>query len=121
MSGDEFYEFSGDAEFGKPPYWVRRVGLQVYSQIDGKDPKVFDCDTLEHARARFAQETRDPEVGAPMPGDVIQVVYGDAEGEEFTVESTVARGGEYGVTGNRSGRPLRLRFGQYRIVSRPAA
>ncbi len=77
-------------------------------------------------QAEFAEATCDPDgPGAPQPGDTIRVVYGEAEGERFTVASAEPRrreGGwtEFTVTGHPSGRPLTLTLGQVAIESRPA-
>jgi hypothetical protein len=121
-TADEFYEFKGDPDFGKSPYRVARHGTTVTEQVDVRDPRVRRYDSVEVARAEFADATCDPNgPAAPMPGDEIRIVWGPEEGETFAVESVVTRGVEFGVTGNRSRRPLVLVFGQYRIVSRPVA
>ncbi len=125
-TADEWYEYPGSAAERMPPYWVARHGTTVTSQIDGRDVETLDCPTLEHARAEFAEATCDPDgPGAPQPRDTIRVVYGDAEGERFTVASAEPRrreGGwtEFAVIGHRSGRPLTLTLGQFVIESRPA-
>lgn len=123
---DEFYSFPGDREFRKHPYWVARHGRTVTSQVEDGEARRFECATVDDARALFAEETCEPNgPGAPMPFDVIRIVYGPSVDERFTVESvvTVTHDGypAFGVTGNRSGRPLRLVLGQYEILSRPAA
>lgn len=124
-NADEFYAFPGDANDGKPPYWVARHGTTVTEQVDVRDPRVVRYGTVEVARARFAEVTCEPNgPGAPLPGDRIVIVYGPGRGNEFTVTASSKSwcpGGwiEFEVHG--WSQPLALVLGQYRIVSRPAA
>lgn len=123
MTADEFYEFKGDPEFGKPPYWVARHGLTVTEQVDAREPRVCRYGSVAAARAKFAEATCEPNgPGAPLPGDRIVILYGPGQDNEFTVAESTARanpGGwtEFEVHGWRE--PLTLTLGQYRIVSRP--
>ncbi len=122
----EWYEFSGCVDEGKPAYWVARHGRTVTSRIEGGVVEAVELDSVEHARAEFADATCDPDgPGGPRPGDLIRVFWGEAQGERFAVESAAARprdGGwtEFVVTGNGSGRPVVLTLGQFVIESRPA-
>lgn len=124
-TADEWYEYAGDADEGKPAYWVARHGRRVTSQVEGHGVEAVESDSVEHARAEFADQTCDPDgPGGPRPGDMVRVWWGDAEGERFTVESATAcphEGGwtEVTVTGNQSGQPVVLTLGQFTIESRP--
>lgn len=119
VAADEFYEFPGDREFRKYPYWVARTGTAVSSRVDGRDIRTVTYVDVPTARAHFAEETGEPDgPGAPRVGDTIEVVYGKGQGSTFTVTSVYTAPVGFTVTGHPR-YSLDLLFGQYRIVSRP--
>lgn len=116
---DEFYEFPGDREFRKHPYWVARTGATVSSRVDEQAVRMVTYMDVPTARAHFAEETGEPDgPGAPQVGDLIQVLYGDGQDSRFAVTSVFRAPYGYTVTGHPR-HSLDLAFGQYRIVSRP--
>lgn len=84
-TADEFYAYDGDG-IDKPPYWVARHRQIVTDQIIGREIRTVDCGSVPYARARFAGQTCDPHgPGAPQPGDVITIFWGDHEDEHLVV------------------------------------
>jgi hypothetical protein len=128
----EWYEFPGSAVENKPAYRVARRGTTVTSQVENEEVETIECDGVEEARAEFAEQTLDPDgPAAAQPGDLIRIVWSDlrsdaATGEQFVVNSVSRREHDgwdyfYVSADTRPGRPLKLLFGQYTILARPAS
>jgi hypothetical protein len=125
---DEAYACAGDFAETKPPYWARREGRTVISQILGEPVRTTEYPDLNTARAAYAEESCDPDgAGAPATDDVIEVHWGDHEGQNLRVSAVTSGPGhaDYVVEAQPAdgGPPfsLTLIFGQYKIVRRPAA
>jgi hypothetical protein len=121
---DEFYAWPGGCTFRRHPYWVARTGRTVTFEAHDAPAEARTHHSIEEARAAFAEATCEPDgPAAPRPGDLIRIVWGDAQDEKLTIESvvtqTVDEHHRFGVTGARSGRPLVLIYGQYEILARP--
>jgi hypothetical protein len=126
--GDEFYAFDGDLRDGKPPYWTRREGRTVVSQSLGGQVTRTEHPDLDTARAAFAEDSCDPDgAGAPRSHDLIEVHWGQHEGQQLRVSAVTAGPGrgDYVVEAQPAvGGPavaVDLNFGQYRIMRRRPA
>jgi hypothetical protein len=119
---DEVYAFAGDGP-DTPPYWVIRRGRAV-TYIRGREVNAIVCADVATARARFADESCDPDgPRAPQPRDTITISYGDHAGEHLVV-STATRpdDGHFAIEAVRpDGAEVALTVAdfQYDIVHRP--
>lgn len=119
ITADEFFSFPGDPDAGKPRYWVARHGLTVTSQVECRDITVEVCDSIEEARAEFAEETCDPGPGGPQVGDTVYIYDTNLRFVVTDVEARSGQGGYPWCRLNAGTDDVHVVFGRYRIASRP--
>lgn len=101
------------------PYAAHRFGLTVVETFGSEPVRYATAPDIATARGWFAESTCDPEgVGAPRPGDLIDLYEPGSPLAVETVEPHLAGGFSITLAGRR--KSVRVVAGTFAIVARPA-